>query len=182
MFPGDWAATGRLDGGDARVLSVRHSLVRPGLGWGVLFCVSRLTFRPPPRPESRPEKICLMGGASKRMLADAHMGPADAVHPEHSGGFERSWGGSGVRHIRPISCKFLLSYLLSERYEGYQSHPETPFSRQTNPKHQIIRTQLTSPQQPAKRLSVGVTLRAAYNTAFPSWHAGPSIALDPAYR
>lgn len=76
------------------------------------------------------------------------MGPADAVHPEHSGGFERSWGGSGVRHVGPVSCKFLLSCLLSERYEGCQSHPETPFSPQTNPKHRIVRTQLTPPSSP----------------------------------
>lgn len=60
MFPGDWAATGRLDEGDARVLLVRHSLVRPGLGWGSCFvCLDRLFVPPLSAGVPAREKICL---------------------------------------------------------------------------------------------------------------------------
>jgi hypothetical protein len=171
MFPDDWAATGRLDGDDARVLFVRPSLVRPGVGLGVLFRVSP----PPPSAGAPAKEDTLDGGASKRMPADAHMGPADVVHQEHSGG----WGGCFATGVM-LRVSFLSSVVRMIR--ELVTSPGKSVSFQKTLSFALSAHNALLLSSPAKHLSVSATLRAAYSTAFPSWHAGPSIALDPAYR
>ena len=72
LFPGDWAATSRLDGGDARILVVLSALP-PGVGCGTILLQGRLHSPSDTRLGLRPAREDWV--ERQRVLADAGMGP-----------------------------------------------------------------------------------------------------------